>query len=409
MIDSFHSVQSMILEGAALATFIVFLFLNSWRSTVITGLTLPISIIGTMTAIYFLGFTLNMMSLMALSLAVGILIDDAIVVRENIMRHLHMGKSHRQAALDGTNEIGLAVLATTFSIVAVFLPVAFMAGILGRFFLQFGITVSVAVLISLFVSFTLDPMLSSVWYDPSVDPKAKRGLIGRAVAKFDDFFVALGEAYSRLLKRALRFRKTTLADRLPPPSPAVWRCFRWSAPSSCRPSDTGEFQVDMKLPVGVSLDRTAAKIAQVDALLRAEFDEVQRHLCHGQFRHHLAATTTPPSSPSSRPREERDRTPIDLTGPARVALQAIPGARFTVGAASGMGNVADADPAQHLRRRPRRARTARRRARRRRSGRSTGWSTSPPRSTIRSPRSASASTARPPPISGCRCSSSAIR
>ncbi|HHC30020.1 MAG TPA: efflux RND transporter permease subunit, partial [Rhodobacterales bacterium] len=184
VVDSFHAVQNMIVEGAALATLIVFLFLNSWRSTVITGLTLPISIIGTMTAVYFLGFTLNMMTLMALSLAVGILIDDAIVVRENIMRHLHMGKSHRQAALEGTGEIGLAVLATTFSIVAVFLPVAFMSGILGRFFLQFGITVSVAVLISLFVSFTLDPMLSSVWYDPSVDPKVKRGPVGRLVEKF---------------------------------------------------------------------------------------------------------------------------------------------------------------------------------------------------------------------------------
>ncbi len=102
---------------------------------------------------------------MALSLAIGILIDDAIVVRENITRHLHMGKSHRQAAIDGTEEIGLAVLATTLSIVAVFLPVAFMGGIIGRFFLEFGVTVAVAVLISLFVSFTLDPMLSSVWYD----------------------------------------------------------------------------------------------------------------------------------------------------------------------------------------------------------------------------------------------------
>ena len=142
--QSYHGVQNMMLEGAGLAVLIVFLFLNSWRSTVITGLTLPISVIGTMTVIYALGFTLNIMTLLAHSLAIGLLIDD-IVVRENIMRHLHMGKSHRQAALEGTNEIGLAVLATTLSIVAVFLPVAFMDGIIGRFFLQFGVTVSVAV------------------------------------------------------------------------------------------------------------------------------------------------------------------------------------------------------------------------------------------------------------------------
>src|SRR5690606_23570766 len=128
--QSCHTVQNMIVEGAALAVLIVFLFLNSWRSTVITALTLPISIIGTMTVLFALGFSLNMMTLMALSLSVGILIDDAIVVRENIMRHLHMGKNHVQAALDGTNEIGLAVLATTLSIVAVFLPVAFMEGIM---------------------------------------------------------------------------------------------------------------------------------------------------------------------------------------------------------------------------------------------------------------------------------------
>ncbi|HCQ66967.1 MAG TPA: nodulation protein NolG, partial [Rhodobacteraceae bacterium] len=338
VIDSFHSVQSMILEGAALATLIVFLFLNSWRSTVITGLTLPISIIGTMTAIYFLGFTLNMMSLMALSLAVGILIDDAIVVRENIMRHLHMGKSHRQAALDGTNEIGLAVLATTFSIVSVFLPVAFMSGILGRFFLQFGITVSVAVLISLFVSFTLDPMLSSVWYDPSVDPKAKRGILGRAVGKFDAFFVALGEAYSRLLKRALRFRKTTLAIALAAFGGGL-ALFPLVGAEFVPASDTGEFQVDVKLPVGVSLDRTAAKIEQIDALLRAEFDEVA-----GTYATVNSGTTSGDNNATVlallKPREERTRTATELTGPARVALQAIPGARYTVGAASGMGNVA---------------------------------------------------------------------
>ncbi|HVG47767.1 MAG TPA: efflux RND transporter permease subunit, partial [Rubellimicrobium sp.] len=179
--ESYQSVQNMLVEGAALATVIVFLFLNSWRSTLITGLTLPISVIGTMTVIYALGFTLNIMTLLALSLAIGLLIDDAIVVRENIVRHLRMGKTHRQAALEGTDEIGLAVLATTLSIVAVFLPVAFMEGIIGRFFLQFGVTVSVAVLISLFVAFTLDPMLSSVWYDPAADPNAKKGPIWRLV------------------------------------------------------------------------------------------------------------------------------------------------------------------------------------------------------------------------------------
>ncbi|MBL8288809.1 MAG: efflux RND transporter permease subunit, partial [Rubrivivax sp.] len=163
---SVANVQRTLLEGAALTILIVFLFLNSWRSTIITGLTLPIALIGSFLFMYLWGFTINGITLMALSLCVGLLIDDAIVVRENIVRHVQMGKSAREAALAGTDEIGLAVLATTLSIVAVFLPIGFMGGIVGKFFHEFGITIVAAVLISMFVSFTLDPMLSSVWHDP---------------------------------------------------------------------------------------------------------------------------------------------------------------------------------------------------------------------------------------------------
>jgi HAE1 family hydrophobic/amphiphilic exporter-1 len=167
---SVANVRQTLLEGAAADhRCIVFLFLNSWRSTVITGLTLPIALIGTFLFMYAFGFTINTVTLMALSLCVGLLIDDAIVVRENIVRHVQMGKSAHDAALDGTNEIGLAVLATTLSIVAVFLPIGFMGGIVGKFFHEFGITIVAAVLISMFVSFTLDPMLSRVWHDPAID------------------------------------------------------------------------------------------------------------------------------------------------------------------------------------------------------------------------------------------------
>ena len=162
------NVRETLIEGALLTVLIVFLFLNSWRSTVITGLTLPIALIGTFLFMYLFGFTINMVTLMALSLCVGLLIDDAIVVRENIVRHVQMGKTAFQAALDGTQEIGLAVLATTLSIVAVFLPIGFMGGIIGKFFHEFGVTIVAAVLISMFVSFTLDPMLSSIWHDPAI-------------------------------------------------------------------------------------------------------------------------------------------------------------------------------------------------------------------------------------------------
>jgi HAE1 family hydrophobic/amphiphilic exporter-1 len=177
--ESYASVQNMLIEGALLTTMIVFLFLNSWRSTLITGLTLPISVIGTLTALYALGFTLNIMTLLALSLAIGLLIDDAIVVRENIVRHLRMGKTHGQAALEGTEEIGLAVLATTFSIVAVFLPVAFMEGIIGRFFLQFGVTVSVGGADLLICGFHARPDAVIGVVRPRLGP---RGAQGGAVA-----------------------------------------------------------------------------------------------------------------------------------------------------------------------------------------------------------------------------------
>jgi HAE1 family hydrophobic/amphiphilic exporter-1 len=333
--ESYRNVQNMLIEGAALTTLIVFLFLNSWRSTVITGLTLPISVIGTMTVIYALGFTLNIMTLLALSLAIGLLIDDAIVVRENIMRHLHMGKTHRQAALDGTNEIGLAVLATTFSIVAVFLPVAFMEGIIGRFFLQFGVTVSVAVLISLFVAFTLDPMLSSVWYDPAAQPGVKRGIIGRAVAQFDRAFTALGRGYTHVLRWSLRHRIFTLfvafcafigSFFLVPMVGAEF------APAV----DNSEFEVRLTTPVGSTLDYTATKIRQADRILR-EFPEVA-----GTYATINAGTDSSGSNEAviavrMVPPGERERSPQDMTAPVREALGMIPGMTVTVGAASGIG------------------------------------------------------------------------
>ncbi|MCK9195160.1 MAG: efflux RND transporter permease subunit, partial [Nevskia sp.] len=196
--DSLKRVKETIIEGGLLTVFIVFLFLHSWRSTIITGLTLPISVIASFIALHAFGFTLNFLTLMALSLCIGLLIDDAIVVRENIVRHLAMGKSHVRAALDGTQEIGLAVMATTFAIIAVFVPVAFMNGIIGRYFFQFGITVAVAVMVSLFVSFTLDPMLSSVWRDPVKNRFKYVPWLGRVMERIEVGVEALHGVYGRL-------------------------------------------------------------------------------------------------------------------------------------------------------------------------------------------------------------------
>ena len=335
--DSFHAVQNMLIEGAILAVVIVFLFLNSWRSTVITGLTLPISIIGTMVALNFLGFTLNMMTLLALSLAVGILIDDAIVVRENITRHLHMGKSHRQAAFDGTNEIGLAVMATTLSIVAVFLPVAFMDGIMGRFFLQFGVTVSVAVLISLFVAFTLDPMMSSVWYDPAAHPGAKRGPIGRAVQQFDRLFEWITQGYRSLIRWALKYRKTVLCIALLSFVGSFFLFGRVGV-EFIPVTDNGIFTVSVETPAGSSKEATAAKLRQAENIIRT-YPVVDR--TYSTVAGGLAASGANSGSMTVTlvDKANRDVTPEEFMPVIRQALQAIPGANFQVSSASGLGGA----------------------------------------------------------------------
>jgi HAE1 family hydrophobic/amphiphilic exporter-1 len=278
---SVNNVKRTLVEGALLTIGIVFLFLNSWRSTIITGLTLPIALIGTFLFMYIFGFSINMVTLMALSLCVGLLIDDAIVVRENIVRHVQMGKSARQAALDGTNEIGLAVLATTLSIVAVFLPIGFMGGIIGKFFHEFGITIVAAVLISMFVSFTLDPMLSSVWHDPAIDregqPFKPEGLydhtLGRVTHWVDRASHRLGDAYVAALGWSLRHQLATVGIALGTLVLALGLT-RQLGTEFVPKADYSETTINYYTPVGTPLATTEARARQVDAILR-EMPEVK--------------------------------------------------------------------------------------------------------------------------------------
>lgn len=300
--DSLKRVKETIIEGGLLTVFIVFLFLHSWRSTIITGLTLPISVIASFIALHAFGFTLNFLTLMALSLCIGLLIDDAIVVRENIVRHLAMGKSHVRAALDGTQEIGLAVMATTFAIIAVFVPVAFMNGIIGRYFFQFGITVAVAVMVSLFVSFTLDPMLSSVWRDPVKNRFKYVPWLGRVMERIEVGVEALHGVYGRLLERALSTRRRRvwfplfgLTHALRTLDYRQWGTISnrgivlWLAAliffgsfflvpfigSEFTPEgDEGFISLRLNTPLGSSLEYTDAKTQQVEAILK-EFPEVE--------------------------------------------------------------------------------------------------------------------------------------
>ncbi|MDX9734171.1 MAG: efflux RND transporter permease subunit [Thermoanaerobaculia bacterium] len=264
--ESVHDVTNTLIIGAILTILIVFLFLNSWRSTVITGLTLPISVISSFIVMYFLGMTLNIMTLMALSLAIGLLIDDAIVVRENIVRHLEQGQDHMTAARVGTAEIGLAVLATTLSIVAVFVPVAFMKGIMGRFFFQFGITVAFAVLVSLFVSFTLDPMLSSRWVDPDVERLGNRHAVARALDRFNDWFDRTADGYKVLIAWALDHRKAVLALAT---AAFVLGVGLFGALKSefLGVYDQAEFQIKFRTAPGASFDETKGRMDAVLAEL----------------------------------------------------------------------------------------------------------------------------------------------
>ena len=253
--DAVEDVRTTLILGALLTILVVFVFLNSWRSTVITGLTLPVSVISAFTIMRVLGFTLNILTLMGLSLAIGMLIDDAIVVRENIVRHMEHGQDHMNAALEGTAEIGLAVMATTFSIVAVFVPVAFMGGIVGRFFYQFGMTVGFAVIVSLFVSFTLDPMLSSRWYDPAVEAGRRRGWIGRQLARLNTQIEKLRGRLARTLEWALVRRKTVLAIAALS-IVASFVIFGRIGTAFFPEYDRGEFQISFKMPPGTTLRQT---------------------------------------------------------------------------------------------------------------------------------------------------------
>ena len=271
------NVQRTLFEGALLTIGIVFLFLNSWRSTVITGLALPIALIGTFLVMYLFGFSINMVTLMAMSLCVGLLIDDAIVVRENIVRHVQMGKSAHDAALEGTQEIGLAVLATTLSIVAVFLPIGFMGGIVGKFFHEFGITIVAAVLISMFVSFTLDPMLSSVWHDPAIHAEGERVVptslydrtIGRVTGAVDDFAHALGRGYTAILDWSLRHKLATLALALAT-FVGSFALLPFIGTEFVPKADYSETFVNFYTPVGSSLEVTEAKTRQVERIIREQ-------------------------------------------------------------------------------------------------------------------------------------------
>jgi len=283
---SVEDVQRTLFEGAILTVFIVFLFLNSWRSTVITGLTLPVSVIASFLAFYAFGFTLNTMTLMALSLVIGILIDDAIVVRENIVRHVERGADHMTAARNGTAEIGFAVLSTTMAVVAVFVPVAFMGGIVGRFFYQFGIVVAFAVLVSLLVSFTLDPMLSSRWYDPQAEGQPPTGPVGKLLKRFNDSFEGLGRRYRDVIRWALKRRgRVMLGAALSFVIALAFPVVGLVGGEFMPKSDDEQTMVSFESPEGSSIEYTRAKGLEIAGYLDKRPEVERTYLTIGGGAH----------------------------------------------------------------------------------------------------------------------------
>src|SRR5262245_5005071 len=279
---SVRSVEEALLEGAALTVAVVFLFLNSWRSTVITGLALPVSVLASFVAVWAFGFTLNTMSLLGLSLAIGILIDDAIVVRENIVRHVEMGKDHLKAAHEGTSEIGLAVTATTLSIVVVFIPIAFLGGMAGQWFKPFGLTIACSVLVSLFVSFSLDPMLSAYWPDQH-GPLHTRWFISRWLGYFNLWFDRQAERYKGVIAWALDHRYAMMGLAIASFVGALALPATGVIPAALVPiQDNSMFSIDLDVPPGSNLEYAKAKAQEVARIARKRKEVAYTYISMGR-------------------------------------------------------------------------------------------------------------------------------
>jgi hydrophobic/amphiphilic exporter-1 (mainly G- bacteria), HAE1 family len=331
--ESLDSVQHELVLGAILCIVIIYFFLNSWRSTIITGLALPISLISSFFVMWAFSFTLNTMTLLALSLAIGLLIDDAIVVRENIVRHLEMGKDHHRAASEGTSEIGLAVFATTMAVVAVFFPVAFMGGMIGKIFFQFGVTVAFAVLVSLFVSFTLDPMLSSLWPDPEVDThnqatlRRSRNPLRRVAFAFNDWFERVADKYPIALAWTLRHRAIVLGLALASVAGSLLLVpvlgFTYMPDV-----DGSEFNVNYRVAPGSAIEYTIGRGQAIAQLIEARPEVAYTYLnIGGGFR---GTPTGGSVFVRLKPKGERALSQAELQTELRKQLVRIPGARANI-------------------------------------------------------------------------------
>ncbi len=343
--DSIHEILTNIYFGSLFAIFVIFLFLADIRSTIISALAIPTSIIATFTFMNALGFTLNTMSLMALSLAVGLLIDDAIVVIENIYRHLDDGEPPRKAALEATKEIGLAVMATTFSIVVVFLPVAYMKGIVGRFFFQFGMTVAFAVIVSLFVAFSLTPMLASRWLRKNnVNSNPPVNFFSRIlwtiynrilliISPWNRFFNKLNEKYKSLLRFSLSHRLLVVLFAFLTFIGALY-IGGFLGTEFFPQTDQGKVRISVQTPPGTDMMTTSERIAQIEEII-SRFEGVD--LIYTT----IGSSDNPVNEGLIRAelvdKSERELSALQIIDSARVLISKLPGIEFALSAEESEG------------------------------------------------------------------------
>ena len=320
--NSLNNVVHALVFGAGLTIFVVYFFLNSWRSTLITALSLPTSVIASFIAVWLCGFTLNFMSLLGLSLAIGVLIDDAIVVRENIVRHMERGFDRRTAALNGTAEIGLAVAATTFSIVAVFIPVGFMPGISGEWFRPFGLTVVASVLVSLLISFTLDPMLSAYWGDPPDHHLQPKTGLSLKLKQFNDWFDHQADRYGNVIAWALHHRRWMIAFAIVSFFAAIFLQFKFGGSSFLPKEDGNTLAVDVRSPASSNLEYSRLKL-EAAAVMARTLPETKATNSYvnptgGRIYVDIGKST------------ERQRTAQDIATELRQRISQLVGAEYTV-------------------------------------------------------------------------------
>lgn len=323
--DSANDVEKTLVEGCILAVVIVFVFLKDLRSTGISAVALPISIITTFAVMKVLNFSINMMTLMGLSLAVGLLIDDAIVVIENVVRHLMMGKSPLQAAKDGTDEIGLAVIATSLSIAAVFIPFALTTGMVGRFAKQFGLTVAASVMISLFVSFTLVPLMSSKYLKGEGEKSIP--VIGKFLDWFNAGFDKITGLYSKLLKNVLDHRGITVLVTIGLLAGSMLLATKINI-TFITSADMGQIAVTANLDSGMTLDNASKLTGQIEGIIKKNPDVVSLYSTVKKSQINITAKL--------KDKDKRKENIDNLVSDVRKDLSNIPGIDLSVIKSGGM-------------------------------------------------------------------------